>query len=191
MNKNYHKKDKHHVPKPWEGKLKEEEKEGATVKGRVVEVRDFGAVLEIRPGVEGLILIHEVSWSNEPINARNYFKLDQEHLAKITLLRRKDKRMFLSIKQLTPDPWNKIEEKYPIKSRHTGLVKQQNPYGVFVELEYGIGGMLPFSSLSMEKNYDRLIEIFHKDLSIEVSIVDIDIDQRKILLKSLSPVGTI
>ena len=100
------------------------------------------------PGVEGLIHVSEVTWSNQPINAREYFKLHQEYEAKVVTIDREDRKMSLSVKQLSNDPWDEIQTKFPVESRHSGLVKNLTPYGVFVELEEGIGGMVHISDLS-------------------------------------------
>ena len=131
-------------PHPWEV-LDAAIQEGSTVKGKIVNIEDYGAFLEILPGVEGLIHVSEVTWSNQPINAREYFKLGQEYEAKVVTIDREDRKMSLSVKQLSKDPWSDIEDRFPVDSRHTGEVKNLTPYGVFVELEEGIGGMVHIS----------------------------------------------
>ena len=166
---------------PWEA-LDEEVKAGATVKGHVVNIEDYGAFLEIIPGVKGLILVPEVTWSNRPINARTYFKLNQEYKAKVTIIDRADKRMYLSIKQLREDPWNEIEEKYPIGSRHTGLVFNLVPFGVFVELEEGIGGLIQIADFFWTKEYTHPSEFVQKGQKIEAVILKIEINNRKLFL---------
>ena len=171
----------HFVPRSWEVALSEEMKEGAIVKGRIGDIRDFGATLEIMPGIEGFIRVTEVSWY-EPIDMSNYFKLNQEVQAKIIWLDRENRRMYLSIKQLTEDPWNKIIEKYLFKSRHTGVVKKISPFGVFVELEYGIGGMILLSDLSWTKQYNHPSEFTQIGQNIEVMILNIDVLNRKLSL---------
>jgi small subunit ribosomal protein S1 len=168
-------------PHPWEV-LAEEMKEGASVKGRIVNIEDYGAFLEIMPGVEGLIHVSEVTWSNHPINAREYFKLNQEYEAKIVTIDREDRKMSLSIKQLADDPWSKIHERFPVESRHTGLVKNLTPYGVFIEMEEGIGGMVHISDLSWTKRYSHPSEFTKKGQNIEVVILDIDEKNRKLSL---------
>ena len=168
-------------PHPWEV-LAEEVKEGSTVKGRIVNIEDYGAFLEIMPGVEGLIHVSEVTWSNQPINAREYFKLNQEYDAKIVTIDRDDRKMSLSIKQLAEDPWNTITEKYPLESRHVGLVKNLTPYGVFVELEEGIGGMIHISDLSWTKRYSHPSEFTKKGQNIDIVVLDIDQNNRKLSL---------
>ena len=127
--------------------------EGAVVKGKVVNIEDYGAFLEIQPGVEGLVHVSEITWANTPINAKEYFKLNDEHEAKVVTLDKDSRKMSLSIKQLTEDPWSSIETKYPEGSKHSGLVKNITNYGVFVELEPGIGGMIHISDLSWLKRF--------------------------------------
>lgn len=168
-------------PHPWEV-LDPEIKEGSVVKGRIVNIEDYGAFLEIQPGVEGLIHVSEVSWSNQPINAREYFKINQEYEAKVVTIDREDRKMSLSIKQLQKDPWSDIEVRFPEGSRHTGEVKNLTPYGVFVELEEGIGGMVHISDLSWTKRYSHPSEFTKVGNDIEVMILDIDKDNRKLSL---------
>ena len=168
-------------PHPWEV-LNATIKEGSTVKGKIVNIEDYGAFLEIQPGVEGLIHVSEVSWSNQPINAREYFKLGQEYEARVVTVDREDRKMSLSIKQLSQDPWESIEGKYPSGSRHTGTVKNLTPYGVFVELEEGIGGMVHISDLSWTKRYGHPSEFTRVGNSIDIIILEIDKDSRKLSL---------
>ena len=166
---------------PWEV-LTEEIKEGSVVKGKIVNIEDYGAFLEINPGVEGLIHVSEVSWSNQPVNAREYFQLGQEFESKVVTIDREERKMSLSIKQLHNDPWNEIAKKFPVESRHTGVVKNLTPYGVFVELEEGIGGMVHISDLSWTKRFSHPSEFTKVDSDIEVVILDIDMDSRKLSL---------
>jgi small subunit ribosomal protein S1 len=168
-------------PHPWEV-LGAEVQENSVVKGRVVNIEDYGAFIEILPGVEGLVHISEVSWSNQAVNAKDFFKLNQEVEAKIVTIDREDRKMSLSIKQLTQDPWNEIEGRYPVGSRYTGTVKNLTQYGVFVELEPGIGGMIHISDLSWTKRYTHPSEYTKAGSSIDVIILDIDKDNRKISL---------
>lgn len=166
---------------PWDV-LGEEIQEGSVVKGRIVNIKDYGATLEIVPGVEGLILVPEVTWSNQPINAKEYFKIKQEYEAKIFMLDIDERRMYLSLKRLTDDPWNNIIEKYPLKSLHTGVVINLMSFGVFIELEYGIGGLIHISDLSWTKKYTHPSEFIQKGQSIEVVILNIDIVNRQLSL---------
>jgi small subunit ribosomal protein S1 len=166
---------------PWDV-LEAEVGEGSVVKGKVVNIEDYGAFIEIRPGVEGLVHISEVTWSNQPINAREYFKLGHDYEAKVVTIDRGDKKMSLSIKQLTSDPWVEIEGKYAAGSRHTGEVKNITQYGVFVELEDGVGGMIHISDLSWTKRYQHPNEFTKVGQHVEVLILDIDAQTRKLAL---------
>lgn len=166
---------------PWDT-LPAEIVEGATVKGRVVNIEDYGAFLEIVPGVEGLVHVSEISWSNQPVNARDFFQLDKEFEAKIVTIDREERKMSLSLKQLQRDPWTDIESMFPLGSRHTGVVKNLTPYGVFVELEDGIGGMVHISDLSWTKRYSHPSEFTSIGSQIEVVVLDIDRDGRKLSL---------
>lgn len=168
-------------PHPWEV-LASEIAEKSTVKGKIVNIEDYGAFLEIQPGVEGLIHVSEVTWSNQPINAREYFNLGEEHEAKVVTIDREDRKMSLSIKQLSNDPWSTIEEQFPVGSRHTGEVKNLTPYGVFVELKEGIGGMVHISDLSWTKRFSHPSEFTKKGEDIEIVILEIDKDSRKLSL---------
>jgi small subunit ribosomal protein S1 len=152
------------------------------VKGRVVNIEDYGAFLEIMPGVEGLVHVSEITWANTPINAKEFFKLGDEHEAKIVTLDKESRKMSLSIKQLSPDPWNDIETKFAEGSRHTGLVKNITNYGVFVELAPGIGGMIHISDLSWLKRFNHPGEYTKVGQNIEVVILGIDKDNRKLQL---------
>ncbi len=168
-------------PHPWEI-LDPAIQEGSVVKGKIVNIEDYGAFLEIQPGVEGLIHVSEVSWSNQPINAREYFKLGQEHEAKVVTIDRDERKMSLSLKQLAKDPWSDIEERFPKNSRHEGEVKNLTQYGVFVELKEGIGGMVHISDLSWTKRYGHPSEFTKVGQKIDVIILDIDKDNRKLSL---------
>jgi small subunit ribosomal protein S1 len=168
-------------PHPWEV-LTEQIEEGSVVKGKIVNIEDYGAFLEIQPGIEGLIHVSEVSWSNQPVNARDFFKLGEEYEAKVVTIDREDRKMSLSIKQLSEDPWSVIEERFPVGSAHSGEVKNLTPYGVFVELEEGIGGMVHISDLSWTKRYSHPSEFTKVGENIDISILDIDKDNRKLSL---------
>ncbi len=168
-------------PHPWEI-LDEEIKEGSVVKGKIVNIEDYGAFLEIRPGVEGLIHVSEVTWSNQPINAREFFKEGQEYEAKVVTIDREDRKMSLSLKQLMKDPWSDIEDRFPMGSKHSGEVKNLTPYGVFVELEEGIGGMVHISDLSWTKRFSHPSEFTKVGETIDVMILEIDKDNRKLSL---------
>lgn len=168
-------------PHPWEV-LTENIEEGSVVKGKIVNIEDYGAFLEIQPGIEGLIHVSEVSWSNQPVNARDFFKLGEEYEAKVVTIDREDRKMSLSIKQLSSDPWSVIEDRFPLNSTHSGEVKNLTPYGVFVELEEGIGGMVHISDLSWTKRYSHPSEFTKVGETIDVSILEVDKDNRKLSL---------
>ncbi len=168
-------------PHPWEV-LTEKIDEGSVVKGKIVNIEDYGAFLEIQPGIEGLIHVSEVSWSNQPVNARDFFKLGEEYEAKVVTIDREDRKMSLSVKQLSNDPWSNIEERFPVGSAHSGEVKNLTPYGVFVELEEGIGGMVHISDLSWTKRYSHPSEFTKVGENIDISILEIDKDNRKLSL---------
>jgi small subunit ribosomal protein S1 len=169
------------TPHPWDS-LVENIKEGDMVKGKVVNIEDYGAFLEIMPGVEGLVHVSEISWSNTPVNAKEFFKLGDEHQAKIVTLDKDNRKMSLSIKQLSEDPWTTIENRFPEGSRHSGMVKNITPYGVFVELATGIGGMIHISDLSWLKRFNNPSEYTKVGKEIEVVILNIDKDNRKLQL---------
>ncbi len=166
---------------PWDT-LSTDIKENETVKGKVVNIEDYGAFLEITPGVEGLVHVSEITWANTPVNAKEFFKLGDEYEAKVVSLDKDSRKMSLSIKQLTSDPWSIIEDKFPVGSRHKGLVKNITPYGVFVELEPGIGGMIHISDLSWLKRFNHPTEFVKSGSSIDVMILNIDKENRKLQL---------
>lgn len=168
-------------PHPWET-LAADVTEGSIVKGNVVNVEDYGAFLEIQPGVEGLVHVSEISWSNQPVSAREYFKLGSSYGAKVVTLDREERKMSLSLKQMSNDPWTEIAEKFPKDSRHTGVVKNITPYGVFVELSDGIGGMVHISDLSWTKRYGHPTEFVKQGEQIDVVVLDVDVDNRKLSL---------
>ncbi len=169
------------TPHPWDT-LTENLKEGEIVKGKVVNIEDYGAFLEIMPGVEGLVHVSEITWANTPINAKEFFKLGDEYQAKVVTLDKETRKMSLSIKQMTEDPWSTIETTFPEGSKHTGVVKNITPYGVFVELTTGIGGMIHISDLSWLKRFNNPNEYTKVGNNIEVVIMNIDKDSRKLQL---------
>jgi small subunit ribosomal protein S1 len=169
------------TPHPWDV-LPEGLEEGKTVKGKVVNIEDYGAFLEITPGVEGLVHVSEITWSNTPINAKEFFKMGDEHEAKIVTLDKETRKMSLSIKQLTEDPWNDIETRFAEGSKHTGEVKNITNYGVFVELAQGIGGMIHISDLSWLKRFTHPGEYTKTGQKIDVIILGIDKENRKLQL---------
>lgn len=169
------------TPHPWDV-LGENIAEGNVVKGKVVNIEDYGAFLEINPGVEGLVHVSEITWANTPINAKEFFKLGDEHEAKIVTLDKENRKMSLSIKQLYADPWTDIEAKFAEGSKHVGLVKNITNYGVFVELAPGIGGMIHISDLSWLKRFNHPSEYTKVGQNIDVIIMGIDKENRKLQL---------
>jgi small subunit ribosomal protein S1 len=168
-------------PHPWEV-LGADVVENSTVKGKIVNIEDYGAFLEIIPGVEGLIHVSEVTWSNQPVNAREFFTLGQDFEAKIVTIDREQRKMSLSIKQLLDDPWAKVADNFPVGSKHTGEVKNLTPYGVFVEMNDGIGGMVHISDLSWTKRYSHPSEFTKVGEKIDVEILEVDLNTRKLSL---------
>ncbi len=168
-------------PHPWEV-LDETITEGSTVEGRVVNIEDYGAFLEIQPGVEGLVHVSEVTWSNQPINAREYFTVGETRNAKVVTIDRDDRKMSLSIKQLQQDPWDTINQNFAVGSRHNGKVKNLTPYGVFVELNDGIGGMIHISDLSWTKRFGHPSEFVKVGDDIDVTVLEVDEHNRKMSL---------
>jgi len=166
---------------PWDT-LDKEIEVGSKVKGKIVNIEDYGAFLEITPGVEGLIHVSEVSWSNTPINSREYFHLQDIHEAIVMTLDREERKMSLSLKRLTEDPWIKIAEKFPVGTKTKGVVKNITPYGVFVELADGIGGMVHISDLSWIKRYNHPTEFTKVGNDLDVVVLDIDNENRKLTL---------
>ncbi|MCZ2100558.1 MAG: 30S ribosomal protein S1 [Chitinophagales bacterium] len=169
------------LPHPWDV-LDPSVNEGSVVKGKIVNIEDYGAFLEIIPGVEGLIHVSEVNWSNQPVNAREFFELGQEMEAKVVTIDREERKMSLSIKQLTEDPWNAVAAKYQVGTTHVGEVKNLTPYGVFVELENGIGGMVHISDLSWTKRYTHPSEFTKVGEKIDVTVLEVDEENRKLSL---------
>jgi small subunit ribosomal protein S1 len=166
---------------PWDS-LPSTIMEGNKVKGKVVNIEDYGAFLEIEPGIEGLVHVSEITWSNQPINAKEFFKMGDEHEAMIVSIDKDERKMSLSIKKLTADPWDEIENKYSVGSRHAGLVKNITPYGVFVELESGIGGMIHISDLSWVKRFNHPSDFTKAGQTLDVVVLGVDKDTRKLSL---------
>jgi len=169
------------LPHPWDT-LDKEVEIGSKVKGKVVNIEDYGAFLEITPGVEGLVHVSEISWSASPANSRDFFKLNDEHEAVVMTLDREERKMSLSIKRLSDDPWQKVEEKYPVGSKHSGIVRNLTPYGVFVELDEFIGGMVHISDLSWTKRFNHPSEFTKVGNSLEVVVLEMDKENRKLNL---------
>ncbi len=169
------------TPHPWDV-LPEGVVEGATIKGKVVNVEEYGAFLEIQPGIEGLLHVSELSWSNTPVNSKEFFKMGETYEALVVSIDREQRKMSLSIKQLTKDPWIDVNEKYPVGSRHTGTVKNITNYGVFIEFETGIGGMIHISDLSWTKRYQHANAFTKVGAELETIVLGIDFENRKMSL---------
>ena len=168
-------------PHPWDT-LDENYKVGDKVKGKVVVIADYGAFVEIQPGVEGLIHVSEMSWSLHLRSAQDFLKIGDEVEACILTLDRDEKKMSLGIKQLKPDPWATISEKYPINSKHTATVRNFTNFGVFVELEEGVEGLVHISDLSWNKKIKHPAEFTSIGEPIEVVVLEVDGENRRLSL---------
>ena len=166
---------------PWEA-LGEEVKIGDKVKGKVVVIADYGAFIEVEEGVEGLIHVSEMSWSTHLRSAQDFVSVGDEIEAVILTLDREDRKMSLGIKQLTPDPWTDITTKYPVGSKHTGIVRNFTNFGVFVELEEGIDGLIYISDLSWTKKIKHPSEFCAVGDKLDVVVLELDVEGRKLSL---------
>ena len=168
-------------PHPWD-KLDENLKVGDRVTGRVVVMYDYGAFVEVAPGVEGLIHVSEMSWSQHLRSAQDFLKVGDIVEAQILALDRQERKMSLGIKQLKEDPWEKIEEKYPVGSKHSAKVRNFTNFGVFVELEEGVDGLIHISDLSWTKKVKHPSEFTQIGAPIDVVVLEIDKDNRRLSL---------
>lgn len=168
-------------PHPWDS-LSPDIKVGDHIKGRVVVMTDYGAFVEVQPGVEGLIHVSEMSWSQHLRSAQDFLKVGDEVEAVILTLDREDRKMSLGIKQLKNDPWENIEQKYAIGSRHTAKVRNFTNFGVFVEIEEGVDGLIHISDLSWTKKIKHPSEFTKVGNDIEVQVLEIDKDNRRLSL---------
>jgi small subunit ribosomal protein S1 len=166
---------------PWE-KLDENLKTGDEVNGKVVVLADYGAFVEIASGVEGLVHVSEISWSQHLRSASDFLKVGDEVKTKILSLDREERKMSLGIKQLIPDPWDNIESRYPVESKHKSKVRNFTNFGIFVELEEGIDGLVHISDLSWEKRYKHPSEFCSIDDELEVVVLELDKDNRRLSL---------
>ena len=169
------------TPHPWEA-LDPNLKVGDKVKGRVVVMADYGAFVEIAPGVEGLIHVSEMSWSQHLRSAQEFMKVGDEVEAVILTLDREERKMSLGIKQLTPDPWENIETKYPVGTKCTAKVRNFTNFGVFVEIEEGIDGLIHISDLSWTKKVKHPGEFTQVGADIDVVVLEIDKENRRLSL---------
>ena len=169
------------MPHPWDA-LDPNLKVGDKVKGRVVVMADYGAFIEIAPGVEGLIHVSEMSWSQHLRSAQDFMKVGDEIEAVILTLDREDRKMSLGIKQLKNDPWENIETKYPVGSKHTAKVRNFTNFGVFVEIEEGVDGLIHISDLSWTKKIKHPSEFTQIGADIDVQVLEIDKENRRLSL---------
>jgi len=166
---------------PWDA-LAEDVKVGDKVKGKVVVIADYGAFVEVAEGVEGLVHVSEMSWSTHLRSAQDFVSVGDEIEAEILTLDREDRKMSLGIKQLTPDPWTDITGKYPVGSKHTGIVRNFTNFGVFVELEEGIDGLIYISDLSWTKKIKHPSEFCNVGDKLDVIVLELDVEGRKLSL---------
>ncbi len=166
---------------PWD-RLSEELKEGDKVKGKVVVIADYGAFVEIEEGVEGLVHVSEMSWSTHLRSAQDFVKVGDEVEAILLSLDRETRKMSLGIKQITPDPWTDITTKYPVGSNHKGIVRNFTNFGVFIELEEGVDGLVYISDLSWTKKVKHPSELLTLGDEIDVVVLELDVDGRKLSL---------
>jgi len=166
---------------PWDS-LSEELQVNAKVKGKIVNIADYGAFLEIAPGVEGLIHVSEMSWSQHLRSPQDFLKMGDEMEAMILTLDKEERKMSLGIKQLKPDPWVAIQERYPVGSRHKGTVRNMTNYGLFVELEEGVDGLVHVSDLSWTKKIKHPNEFVKVGQELEVLVLEVDLENRRLSL---------
>ena len=169
------------TPHPWDA-LDPNLKVGDKVKGKVVVMADYGAFVEIAPGVEGLIHVSEMSWTQHLRSAQDFMKVGDEVEAVILTLDREERKMSLGIKQLKPDPWEHIEERFPVGSRHMAKVRNFTNFGVFVEIEEGVDGLIHISDLSWTKKIKHPSEFTQIGADIEVQVLEIDKENRRLSL---------
>lgn len=169
------------TPHPWEA-LNSELKVGDKVKGKVVVINDYGAFIEIAQGVEGLVHVSEMSWSQHLRSAQEFVKIGQEIEAVVLTLDREERKMSLGMKQLTPDPWNMIVDKYSKGSKHTGTVRNFTNFGIFVELEEGVDGLVHISDLSWSKKIKHPSEFCKVGDKMDVAVLEIDGENRRLSL---------
>ncbi|HOO42524.1 MAG TPA: 30S ribosomal protein S1 [Bacteroidales bacterium] len=169
------------TPHPWDS-LGDDITVGTVVKGRVVVIADYGAFVEIQPGVEGLIHVTEISWSSHLRSAQDFLKVGQEVDAVVLTIDKEERKMSLGIKQLKPDPWATINEKYPVDSRHTAVVRNFTNFGIFVELEEGVEGLVHISDLSWSKKVKHPSEFTSIGENLEVVVLEVDQENRRLRL---------
>jgi small subunit ribosomal protein S1 len=168
-------------PHPW-SQLDPNLKIGDKLKGKVMLIADYGAFIEIMPGIEGLIHVSEMSWSQHLRSPQEFLKVGQEIEGVILTLDREERKMSLGIKQLTPDPWSTVAEKYPVGSKHTAIVRNFQPFGVFVELEEGVDGLVHISDLSWTKKLKHPNEFCKSGDKMDVVVLEVDAENRRLSL---------
>lgn len=169
------------TPHPWEN-LDASIQVGSKVKGKIVTVADYGAFLELIPGVEGLIHVSEMSWSQNLRSPQEFLKIGDEIEAEVLTLDRDERKMSLGIKQLTQDPWQSVADKYPVGSKHKAVVKNMTNFGVFVEIEEGIDGLIHISDLSWSKKVNHPNEFTKVGETLDVVVLELDVENRKLSL---------
>lgn len=169
------------VPHPWDS-MDDSLKVGDIIKGKVVVIADYGAFVEVAPGVEGLIHVSEMSWTQHLHSAQDFMKVGDEVEAVILTLEREDRKMSLGVKQLKPDPWEDIEVKYPVGSTHGAIVRNFTNFGAFVEIEEGVEGLIHISDLSWTKKIKHPSEITEIGANIDVQVLEIDKENRRLSL---------
>ena len=166
---------------PWDA-LDDKLEPGKKVKGKVVVVADYGAFVEIAPGIEGLIHVSEMSWSQHLRSAQDFLKVGDEIEAEVLTLDKEDRKMSLGVKQLVADPWKDVDKKYAVGTKHNGTIRNFTNYGIFVELEEGVDGLIHISDLSWSKKIKHPSEFASLGETIEVVILELDMDERKVSL---------
>jgi small subunit ribosomal protein S1 len=171
------------IPHPWDN-IPEDVAIGSKIKGKIVNVADYGAFLEFMPGVEGLIHVSEMSWSQHLRNPQDFIKVGDELEAVVLTLDREERKMSLGLKQLSADPWTRpdLKDKYAVSSKHIGLVRNLTNFGLFLELEEGIDGLVHISDLSWTKKIKHPSEFIKIGEKLEVQVLELDTEQRRLAL---------
>ncbi len=166
---------------PWDA-IAENLEVGSVIAGKIVTIADYGSFVEIQPGVEGLIHVSEMSWSQHLRNPSDFHKIGDDTSAVVLSIDKDERKMSLGIKQLTPDPWTNITDKYPVGSKHKGIVRNLTNFGLFVELGEGVDGLVHVSDLSWTKKINHPSEFIKKDEEMDVIVLDIDVQNRRLSL---------
>ena len=168
-------------PHPWEG-IQDKYPEGSVVTGKVVSIADYGAFIELENGVEGLVHVSEMSWTRNIVHPSKLLNVGDQIEVKILNVDKDRKRISLGIKQLTPDPWEGIEEKYPIDSKHKGRIRNMTNFGAFIEMEDGIDGLIHISDLSWTRKVKHPSEVLKKNEEVEIVVLDMNKEERRLSL---------